>query len=243
MKRETKIGLLIGLAIIILFGVLITEFVSKPTDVAGTDGNQPRITDAGTNHANDHGPIPPPQGQSYYDPQPAQRVTEQGNQVVPAPGQQEQQVQREVVQQQQQQVTPQPRTVTVRTEEGDSVWKLAQKYLGDGNRWQEIRAANSDRVGPNGEISPNITLTIPLDGSRQSATTEQRVQRSSREATPQPSSAARTATVKEGDTLWRIAARELGDGNRYLEIYKLNRDRLANEDDLKIGQTLRLPAR
>ncbi len=242
MKRETKIGLLIGLAIIILFGVLITEFVSKPTDIAGTDGNQPRITDAGTNHANDHGPIPPPQGQSYYDPQPAQHVTERGNQVVPAPGQQEQQVQREAVQQEQQQTT-QPRTVTVRTEEGDNVWKLAQKYLGDGNRWQEIRAANSDRVGPNGEISPNITLTIPLDGSSQSATIEQRVQRSPREATPQASSAARTATVKEGDTLWRIAARELGDGNRYLEIYKLNRDRLANEDDLKIGQTLRLPAR
>src|SRR5699024_78306 len=31
-------------------------------------------------------------------------------------------------------------------------------------------------------------------------------------------------TVAAGDSLWRIAARQLGDGSRWAEIYELNRD-------------------
>jgi nucleoid-associated protein YgaU len=50
-------------------------------------------------------------------------------------------------------------------------------------------------------------------------------------------------TVKEGDSLWRIASEQLGDGNRYKEIVKLNGGVLSNEDDLQVGMQLKMPAR
>ena len=48
--------------------------------------------------------------------------------------------------------------------------------------------------------------------------------------------------VREGDTLWRIAAEQLGDGSRYKEISKLNAGILKDEDSLAIGMRLSLPA-
>ena len=47
--------------------------------------------------------------------------------------------------------------------------------------------------------------------------------------------------VKEGDSLWSIAAEKLGDPNRYKEISKLNADVLKNDHDLTIGMRLSLP--
>lgn len=49
--------------------------------------------------------------------------------------------------------------------------------------------------------------------------------------------------VREGDYLWRIAAQQLGDGNRYLEIAKLNADQLKDQDNLTIGMRLKMPVR
>ena len=47
--------------------------------------------------------------------------------------------------------------------------------------------------------------------------------------------------VKEGDSLWSIAAEKLGNGIRYNEISKLNADVLKNDHDLTIGMRLSLP--
>jgi ABC-type amino acid transport substrate-binding protein len=45
-----------------------------------------------------------------------------------------------------------------------------------------------------------------------------------------PVAGRRTYTVRAGDTLTRIAQAELGDLNRWKEIWDLNRDRVANEN-------------
>ncbi len=55
--------------------------------------------------------------------------------------------------------------------------------------------------------------------------------------------APRTHTVIDGDTLSSLAARYLGEADRYLEIYQWNSDVLANPDVLPIGQILRIPPR
>jgi nucleoid-associated protein YgaU len=49
--------------------------------------------------------------------------------------------------------------------------------------------------------------------------------------------------VQEGDSLWRIAAEQLGDGSRYTEIAKLNADILDDEDNLVVGTRLKMPGR
>ena len=57
----------------------------------------------------------------------------------------------------------------------------------------------------------------------------------------EPSGGEWSYVVKKGDMLWNIAKNELGDPARTQEISLLNN--LARPDDLKIGQTLRMPAR
>lgn len=48
----------------------------------------------------------------------------------------------------------------------------------------------------------------------------------------------KTYKVKSGDTLWGIAKRELGDGEKYKDLAKLNN--IPNPDLIQIGQELRL---
>ena len=48
-------------------------------------------------------------------------------------------------------------------------------------------------------------------------------------------------TVKQGDFLWKIAAEKLGDGNRYKEIYELNRQWIKDINLIYPGQKLTLP--
>lgn len=52
--------------------------------------------------------------------------------------------------------------------------------------------------------------------------------------------AARTYTVKKGDSLWAIAAKQLGDGSRYNEIKTMNG---LKNNTIHAGQILKLPAK
>jgi nucleoid-associated protein YgaU len=64
-------------------------------------------------------------------------------------------------------------------------------------------------------------------------------------ASPRPSApaqpAARTYTVKAGDTLSRIAKEHLGNAAAYMKIFDLNKDQLTDPDKIHPGQVLRLP--
>jgi nucleoid-associated protein YgaU len=50
-------------------------------------------------------------------------------------------------------------------------------------------------------------------------------------------------TQQNGDSLWRIAAEQLGSGSRYSEIADLNADILDDEDSLAVGMRLKMPVR
>ena len=49
--------------------------------------------------------------------------------------------------------------------------------------------------------------------------------------------------MREGDSLWQIAAEQLGNGSRYTELAELNADILDDEDTVLVGMRLKLPAR
>lgn len=53
--------------------------------------------------------------------------------------------------------------------------------------------------------------------------------------------AARTYTVKAGDTLSGIALAHLGSARAYMQIFELNRDQLTTPDKIEVGQVLKLP--
>ena len=56
--------------------------------------------------------------------------------------------------------TPAPeRTYTV--QRGDSLWRIAQRYYGDGRQWGRIFEANRDKIRNPRLIYPGQTLIIP----------------------------------------------------------------------------------
>ena len=118
------------------------------------------------------------------------------------------------------------RTHVVRT--GDTLWALAERYLGDGRRFGEIARLNADILdGRPNFLRPGMRLHIPTVDDRQKP---------------------RTVIVERGDTLSGIAARELGDPDRYHEIAKASRHitqpgghHLTDPDVIDIGWKLHIP--
>ena len=58
---------------------------------------------------------------------------------------------------------------------------------------------------------------------------------------PARTDSARTYTVVAGDSLSKIAKRELGDATKWNAIYEANRDKIKNPDLIHPGQVLTLP--
>jgi nucleoid-associated protein YgaU len=91
------------------------------------------------------------------------------------------------------------------------------------------RAPNPNK--PADVLDPRVFEKIESLGRRASA------------AVPPPPPADRWYTVQDGDSLWKIAAGQLGAGARWDEIHKLNAEILTSQDALKVGMRLRLPAK
>ncbi|MHB1157466.1 MAG: LysM peptidoglycan-binding domain-containing protein [Phycisphaerales bacterium] len=130
--------------------------------------------------------------------------------------------------------------------QGDTLWIIAQKELGNGARWTVIARANPN-VDPN-NLSVGQKLIIPAaSSSSASANTLPRSASSSTANTAATASRAsgggKTITVAEGDTLWSIAEAQLGDGAKWKLIFNANRGILSAPDDVQAGQKLVIPTR
>ena len=55
--------------------------------------------------------------------------------------------------------------------------------------------------------------------------------------------AAAEYTVQSGDSLWKIAREQLGDGTRWGELYEANRDTIRDPRRIYVGQVLQVPDR
>ena len=53
------------------------------------------------------------------------------------------------------------KTVTYTVKSGDCLWRIAEKYLGDGRRYTEIADLNKDKIKTPNLIYPGQVLTIP----------------------------------------------------------------------------------
>lgn len=109
---------------------------------------------------------------------------------------------------------------TVEVKKGDTLWGIAEKYLGSGSRYREIMSLNSLTSVT---IHPGLVLSIP--GTNASAN--------------EAAKKTKTYTVKKGDTLWDISAKYLKNGSRYVEIMNLSK---ITSTTIHVGQVLALPA-
>ena len=131
--------------------------------------------------------------------------------------------------------TPQARSYKVQP--GDTMGQIAIDQLGTIQNLKLLQAANPG-IDP-GRMSVGTTLVLPeVPGRSAGNTVASTVAPAKKVASPK--SGGRTYQVEAGDSLWSIAARMLGDGNRYREIAELNPK--VNPDVLLLGQSLVLPA-
>jgi len=53
---------------------------------------------------------------------------------------------------------------TYRVKKGDTLWSVAERFLGDGKRWREIQRANADQVNREGtNLREGMVLVIPAE--------------------------------------------------------------------------------
>lgn len=138
--------------------------------------------------------------------------------------------------------------------EGDTLWKISEKIYGTGFNWQQIADANNIE-NPN-NIEKGMTLNIPKltpTAGKVSPTTAPVVTQVMEEkASPSPSTGMEKVeptkkptandkeyVVKTGDSLWKIAIAQYGDGYKWVEIAKANK--LTHPDIIHAGNRLAIP--
>ncbi|MDP2734666.1 MAG: LysM peptidoglycan-binding domain-containing protein, partial [bacterium] len=108
----------------------------------------------------------------------------------------------------------------IRIESGDSLWKLASQYLGDGAKWRKFVEANPELSDPN-RIRAGQQLRLP---SRVAAPEVQQVR------------------VQRGDSLWKLAQARFGNGEAWGCIVAVN-PLIDDANRIYPGQLLTVPAR
>ena len=110
---------------------------------------------------------------------------------------------------------PKPEAASYTVKAGDSWWSIAAAQLGDGTRYKELAEYNGKKASDTIYAGQKIKL---------------------------PSTAAqrgKTYTVKGGDSFWKIAEEQLGDGSRYKELAMYNGKTAASV--IHPGDVLKLP--
>ncbi|MEM1354766.1 MAG: LysM peptidoglycan-binding domain-containing protein [Planctomycetota bacterium] len=139
------------------------------------------------------------------------------------------------------------RMLVVTVKDGDTLSGLAAKHLGSAGRWRELMDTNTDVLTEPRQLRVGMRLRIPDQATQDLAELANRAlagdpPEPNTEQLQEPSlpSGPRYIVVS-GDNLYRIADKTLGDGDRYREIFEINRDQLENADDIRVGMVLKLP--
>jgi nucleoid-associated protein YgaU len=112
---------------------------------------------------------------------------------------------------------------------GDNLWEIAKANYGSGYNWIDI--ANENKLKEPGLLVSGQRLVLPVVEVKNSEiankggtviTTEKYI-------------------VAKGDSLWEISVRAYGDGYRWVDVWKSNKNSLKDPNKLEIGMELILP--
>lgn len=129
-------------------------------------------------------------------------------------------------------------TIEYTVKRGDSLWRIAERLLGDGTRFTEIVDLNRDTLhGQPDFITAGTVLQVP----------DERPDRPT-DANDSTTDDVARYVVKSGDTLWGIADRELGDPLSYPELFEASQAtvqpdgaKLTDPNLLRPGWTITIP--
>ena len=120
---------------------------------------------------------------------------------------------------------------TYTVQPGDSLSAIARDQLGNADRWPELVDLNPVVADDPDLIHAGTVLLLPAPV-----------------APPAPVTSPHSYTVRPNDTLSSIAARELGDAERYPEIFEASKNtvqpdgrQVTNPDVIDVGQVLTIP--
>ncbi len=264
MTRETKVGLLAGMALILLIGILVSDELSKPGELTA-----PPIEMAGEGSVTGAGVADGTGGEPIYVEQPAavdDQAAPMPTRSNPIPVPEELPLERpahgsgEMMAEAPAEPPPFPATGDLATaikdtpflpahrveyrrkryhtvKQGEYLSHIADRYYTDPGLWQEIRDANPGKVAKDGQVRQGVRLVIPFLDDQEDAIDEPAPSR--RSATR---SRARTITAKAGDTLGALASKHLGSSRDWPALLDANRKLLDAPEDLQVGMKLRLPA-
>lgn len=130
--------------------------------------------------------------------------------------------------------TPEKSTIDYTVKRGDSLWKVADRLLGDGARFPEIVALNKEVLNGRPDfIVPGTVLKVPHEVTE-----------------PEADGPTEEYVVKPGDTLSEIAEAKVGDPMRYPELFQASRDTvqpdgatLTDPDLIRPGWEITIPGR
>lgn len=128
-------------------------------------------------------------------------------------------------------------------QKGDTLKKIAEEQLGGLHRWQYLYEFNKQRIKDPDSLQPGLVLIIPIEQEGQGKAPKTRAPKVKAPAVTEPSSATRTYTIIKNDSLWKIAKKQLGDGNRWKEIHELNKGKIKDPDALIPGTQIMIPVK
>ncbi len=118
-------------------------------------------------------------------------------------------------------VAPLANAKRVQVQRGQSWWKLAEVYLGNGARWPELRRMNADAGGPPELLKLGSSVVVPGAAKANQAPEH-------------------TVKVRKGDSLWSLAHEYLGRGTAWICLANEN-PQIVNFTHLAIGTNVQLP--
>ncbi|MFD8001157.1 hypothetical protein [Streptomyces mirabilis] len=144
-------------------------------------------------------------------------------------------------------------TYTVRdSRPAESLWSIAERQLGDGERWREIAALNEGRTMADGQVfkansflQPGWQLKMP-DAAGSAGGVRTQLTAGAEAAAGESE---HVVTVRSGDYLSKIAEEELGDGNQWPELFEASRGKpqpdglptISDPDVVYAGQQVTMP--
>lgn len=127
-----------------------------------------------------------------------------------------------------------PATKTYKIQDGDTLGAISRKFYGTDDKWQKILDANKSKNLDPRRLVIGTEIVIPDVKETASVTPATRPAAAT-------TTAGRTHTVQQGDTLWSIARKYYGDGTKADKILQANKAKLPDADRLQVGMVLTIP--
>jgi len=228
MTRENKLALVLGFGLLLLAGILVSDYLSAGKRVL----EDPLIAASSSQIPNSEILKPAVPMRLNNTPQQTQTARD----VTPAPL-------REITL-----GTPTRRNVAPTTrantadvdvyyvKSGETLSTISTRYYGAPDHVEQIAKVNN--LGNPNQVKVGTRLILPRSfGSKVASSNASR----SEAATAQTKVSRQTVKVRAGETLSDIAKRELGDGNKWRALWKANKNVVPNPNRLRPGTVLQLP--